>query len=326
MKIIDFLAWCTIVVAPLYSPAQTAATRRPEPIIDMHMHAPNGPRKSSAGKPMPAFSYANAPARPPPLYTEPGSILRGTLEKMAKHNIVLGYVSDQPVNVFRWAEAAPDRFFVSAGVLLGIPVAIFESDHVQKLREAILAGKYRGIGEIAAQYHGIAPNDPKLEPYFALAVELDVPVLLHMGGLGARDRPRFRSAQGRSTLLEDVLVKHRKLRIYIENASYPYFDEIVAIMTQYPNVYADLSTITWLIPRSAFHRYLRALVDSGLGDRLMFGSDQMNWPEAIDWAVDAIESADFLTPEQKRDIFYNNAARFLRLSEAEIARHHGRSE
>jgi hypothetical protein len=42
-----------------------------------------------------------------------------------------------------------------------------------------------------------------------------------------------------------------------------------------------------------------------------------------DWAVDAIESADFLTPEQKRDIFYNNAARFLRLSEAEIARHHG---
>jgi hypothetical protein len=29
-----------------------------------------------------------------------------------------------------------------------------------------------------------------------------------------------------------------------------------------------------------------------------------------------------LTPAQKRDIFYNNAARFLRLSKEEIARHH----
>jgi hypothetical protein len=27
--------------------------------------------------------------------------------------------------------------------------------------------------------------------------------------------------------------------------------------------------------------------------------------------------------QQKRDILYNNAARFLRLSDAEIARHHG---
>ena len=97
-------------------------------------------------------------------------------------------------------------------------------------------------------------------------------------------------------------------------------------MTQYPNVHADLSTISWLISRPAFHRYLRALVESGLGDRLMFGSDQMNWPEAIDWAIEAFESAEFLTPQQKRDIYYNNAARFLRLSDAEIARHHGRSE
>jgi hypothetical protein len=48
----------------------------------------------------------------------------------------------------------------------------------------------------------------------------------------------------------------------------------------------------------------------------MFGSDQMLWPEMIGKAIEAIEAADFLTAEQKRDIFYNNAARFLRLSDA----------
>jgi len=47
----------------------------------------------------------------------------------------------------------------------------------------------------------------------------------------------------------------------------------------------------------------------------MFGSDQMYWPETIEMAVKAIESAPFLTDEQKRDIFYNNAAKFLQLDE-----------
>ena len=56
----------------------------------------------------------------------------------------------------------------------------------------------------------------------------------------------------------------------------------------------------------------------------MFGSDQMQWPEAIDDAVEAIEAAPFLSDEQKRDIFYNNAARFLRLTNEEIAAHHDR--
>jgi hypothetical protein len=39
----------------------------------------------------------------------------------------------------------------------------------------------------------------------------------------------------------------------------------------------------------------------------------MGWPAAIGLAVEAIDSAPFLTADQKRDIFYNNAARFLKL-------------
>jgi len=46
---------------------------------------------------------------------------------------------------------------------------------------------------------------------------------------------------------------------------------------------------------------------------LMFGSDLTEWPEAIGLGIERIQSATYLTNEQKRDIFYNNAARFLRL-------------
>jgi len=35
-----------------------------------------------------------------------------------------------------------------------------------------------------------------------------------------------------------------------------------------------------------------------------------------------MEDAPFLSPQQKRNIFYNNAARFLRLSKEQVAEHH----
>jgi predicted TIM-barrel fold metal-dependent hydrolase len=55
---------------------------------------------------------------------------------------------------------------------------------------------------------------------------------------------------------------------------------------------------------------------AGLGTRILFGSDQMYWPEAIGMAVDAVEAAPFLTPAERRAIFYGNAVRFLRLEPA----------
>lgn len=50
----------------------------------------------------------------------------------------------------------------------------------------------------------------------------------------------------------------------------------------------------------------------------------MVWPELIEISIAILEQAPFLSEEQKRDILYNNAARFLHLSEEDIARHHGK--
>jgi uncharacterized protein len=109
------------------------------------------------------------------------------------------------------------------------------------------------------------------------------------------------------------MVSHPKLRIFVENTGYPYLEDMIAMMYQYPQLYGDVSTITWIIPRSAFYDYLKRLIAAGLGKRLMFGSDQLSWPEMIGEGIESIEKADFLTDEQKRDILYNNAVTFLRM-------------
>ncbi len=275
------------------------------PIIDMHLHAhhPDVP----AGTP--------ALCRPEPCRGEGPAIatsaesLQKTLEAMRRYNIVKGFLSGPDLEtVGEWVAAAPDRFIASPFILeAGRPSP-------ELLRREYRAGRLAGMGEIATQLNGLAPNDPRLEPYFALAEELDIPVLIHVAGIGPY-LPGFRSSAGVPQLLEEVLVRHPKLRVYVENAGYPYLGEMIAMMYQYPQLYADLSTITWVIPRSAFYDYLQALVRAGLGKRLMFGSDQMRWPEVIGKAVAAIEEAEFLSEGQKRDIFYNNAVRFLRLED-----------
>jgi predicted TIM-barrel fold metal-dependent hydrolase len=100
------------------------------------------------------------------------------------------------------------------------------------------------------------------------------------------------------------------------HGGWPYLEETIAVLFMYPQVYTDLGAIDWALPRPEFHSYLGALVRAGFTKRVMFGSDQMYWPEAIGMAIEAIESASFLSPSDKRDIFYNNAVRFLQLEQA----------
>jgi predicted TIM-barrel fold metal-dependent hydrolase len=280
------------------------ANERP-PIIDMHHHAALPPHAVAPGAP--------ALCRPEPCTGEGGATVdhqetrKKTLAAMDRYNIVRAFLSGvDPAIVQEWVAAAPGRFIAAPFILRpGQPPA-------EALRRDLAAGRLAGVGEIATQLSGIAPNDPALEPYFALAEERDVPVLIHTLGIGPY-LPSFRVGAGNPVLLEDVLVRHPKLRLFVENAGYPYRGEMIAMMTQYPRLHADVSTITWVIPRAAFYDHLEALVRAGLGKRLMFGSDQMRWPDKIGEGIEAIEKAPFLTPEQKRDILYHNAARFLRM-------------
>jgi predicted TIM-barrel fold metal-dependent hydrolase len=121
--------------------------------------------------------------------------------------------------------------------------------------------------------------------------------------------------------LEDVLVKYPNVKLHIMHGGWPYVEDLKALMYAHPNVYIDLAVVNWILPQEEFNAYLKSLVSAGFGDRIMYGSDQMTWPEVISVGIETINNADFLTLEQKEDIFYDNAAKFLGLTKEEIDKH-----
>jgi predicted TIM-barrel fold metal-dependent hydrolase len=49
----------------------------------------------------------------------------------------------------------------------------------------------------------------------------------------------------------------------------------------------------------------------GFGKRILFGSDQMVWPEATAQAIARFRTAPYLSDAQRRDILFNNAVRLF---------------
>jgi len=282
-------------------PAMAAGTALHEPVIDMHLHALWW---------QPGMVEPLTGLRAPKTEAE---LQKGTLDALNRYNIVKAVTSG--TFAAHYKAAAPDRVIAGWGVgsVLGEPIPTDEAT----LR-ALLADKhYEAIAELAAQYDGYAPNDPALEPYFAVAEAMDIPLGIHVG-LGPPGAPyigfaKYRMALGNPLSLEEVLVHHPRLRLYVMHAGWPMIDQMLGLLYAHPQVYVDVAVIDWVLPRPEFHAYLRRLVQAGFGKRIMFGSDQMMWPDSIGQAIAAIDSARFLTPAQKRDIFCNNAARFLRV-------------
>jgi len=313
----------------------------PLPVIDMHLHASaadaNGPPPLAMCTPFLALARdgretwprlfmeaQKKPACPDPVWspaTDEG-VMNETVAILRRRNII-GVVSGSLDRVHSWRSAAHDRIIPALGFQLGP-----ESPSPDAIARLHADGQFVVLGEVTNQYVGIPPGDPAFEPYLAVAEKSDIPVGIHIG-TGPPGAPylgfeRYRAALHSPLLLEDVLVRHPALRVYIMHAGWPMLENLLALLWAHPQVHVDVGGISWALPRAEFHRFLQRIVDAGFGARVLFGSDQMVWPGLIERAIDAVESAGFLTERQKRDILYNNAARFLRLSDAQIAAHHGR--
>jgi hypothetical protein len=320
-----------LLIAAGIASAQTPANPRP-PVIDVHVHTlccfPGA-------QPMcpfnPQFLAADPRVKADPIgwakqdctglleaSKTPDEYMKAVLAELDRLNVTAVVMGDQ-ASVKKWKDAAPNRIIPATS----FDAAWFGNKYVpvEDLRTAFTKGGFQVMGEVALQYQGISPSDPSVDPYFALAEELDIPVGIHMGtgGSGRANifMPKFRGSMGNPLLLEDVLARHPKLRLWIMHAGYPMIEELLTLLQANAYVYVDVAGLIWSYPLKEVHAYIQRIVEAGFEDRVMFGTDQLVWPKLMATSIGVIENATYLSPQQKRDILYNNAARFLRLNKAE---------
>jgi predicted TIM-barrel fold metal-dependent hydrolase len=298
------------------------------PVIDVHVHAMDesfpggGPMCPNEAKFLASdpktkeapFGWDIESCTPKLHPAEKGQYLKDMKAEMERLNVTVVVFGDE-AGVKKWQEAMPGRVIpgtsFSEGMNPGARVAL------DKLRQEFTTGGFKVMGEIGLQYEGLSPSDPSVDKYFALAEELDIPVAIHMGtgGSGRANitTPKFRGSMGNPLLLEELLARHPKLRVQVMHAGYPMIENMLTLLQANSHVYVDVAGLIWSYPLREVNRYIERLVDAGFEDRVMFGTDQMEWPKLMAYSISIIQNADYLSPEEKRDILYNNAARFLRL-------------
>ena len=126
------------------------------------------------------------------------------------------------------------------------------------LRRLVTTGAVKVLGEIGIQYVGIEPNDPRMTPYWGLAEELDLPVAIHLGegypGAPYLGDPAYRARLGSPFLLEEVLVRYPKLRLYVMHYGSPLVDEMISVLYTHPQLYVDIGGNQLLTyPREYFY-------------------------------------------------------------------------
>ncbi len=221
----------------------TAAQR--EPIIEVHMHAlaadAQGPPPLAMCTPFPEYrawdpatpygdlfiATYKKPACADPIWSPAtdDELMNQTVAIAERRNIV-GVLSGAAARVAAWVKANPRRFIRGLSFQLGDK----DTPSPAALRAMHARGELQVLGEVTSQYAGIQPDDPRMEPYWALAEELDIPVGIHIGtgppGAIYLGVAGYRARMHSALTIEEVIVKHAKLRVYIMHAGYPMIDDL----------------------------------------------------------------------------------------------------
>ncbi len=292
----------------------------PQPVIDMHRHAPLAT----------AFEADKGPSE--------------MLTNMEEHNVVLSVVSiTSPAQAQNWRTGTSGSFIL--GAMMPCPqdlAARFDCfpetaglPDLDWLRESIQSGLIGAFHEMMFNYDGTPPDSPKMAPYWALAEELGVPVGVHSWsgpppGRSIRANPdccpNYDGEMGNPEALRAVLDRHPDLKIWLQhvgsdgNRMPELWTQTLDLLASYPNVYVDLSITNSMLPIAAYEDGLSRLIEAGFANRIMLGSDNV----PLELILSRMNKIEGLSDEQRAAIRYENAAKFLNLDLATRRKHRQR--
>lgn len=171
------------------------------------------------------------------------------------------------------------------------------------LREYMRQGPIYGL-KLYPSYQFFYPDEARIYPIYAACVELDIPVLLH---IGSSVLPGTRLEYCDPVHLDGVAVDFPELTIVMAHGGRGlWYDACALLARQHPNVYID---VAGLVP-SRLPEHFPGL--EALARKMVFGSDWPAMPKSVKHNVDVISGLG-LAEDTLAGLLHGNAAGILGL-------------
>jgi predicted TIM-barrel fold metal-dependent hydrolase len=210
-------------------------------------------------------------------------------------------------------DATRDRRHIR--VVAGLGFATLSPAVLDGLRADLRIGSICGL-KLYPGYEPFFPNDPALDPVYALAEEFHVPVMVHSGDTFT---PKGKLKYAHPLQIDEVAVDHPGVDFIICHLGNPWIRDCMEVVYKNRNVYTDISGLVLGDFTDRFESFMRKQLQEMLEygvepDKVLFGTD---WPLAsMESYLEFIEELS-IPERERRKIMWENAARLFKLSAAD---------
>ncbi|HEU0052928.1 MAG TPA: amidohydrolase family protein [Longimicrobium sp.] len=202
------------------------------------------------------------------------------------------------------------------GVIAAATAEMVRAGDYSALRELVRTRPVKAL-KLYPGYVPVALTDERMRPFYELAEEADLPVMIHTGDTYERSsRVRF----AHPLAVDDVAVEFRRVRFVMAHMGNPWFLDAAEVVYKNDNVFGDVSGLTLGAFEPRFAAFARTKLNEAVAfindpTKLMFGTD---WPIAeLGSYLRFVETLE-LTDEEREGMMWRNAARVFRIDTAAL--------
>jgi predicted TIM-barrel fold metal-dependent hydrolase len=197
------------------------------------------------------------------------------------------------------------------GVIAAATAEMVQQGDYEPLRALIESRPVKAL-KLYPGYVPVALTDPLMRPFYELAEETGLPVMIHTGDTYERSsRVRF----AHPLAVDDVAVEFRGVSFVMAHMGNPWFLDAAEVVYKNDNVFGDVSGLTLGAFQPRFAGVMRARLNEAVAfindpTKLMFGTD---WPIAeLGSYLRFVETLE-VTDEEREGLLWRNAARVFRI-------------
>lgn len=203
------------------------------------------------------------------------------------------------------------REIPSMHVVAGISYQSYKERDLRELSDFLREGQVKGL-KLYPGYEPFYPHDPRCRVLYDLALEFDVPVMIHSGDTYA---PKGRVRYAHPLHIDDVAVDFPDLKLVICHVGNPWIRDCMEVVYKNKNVHADISGLVLGDFTERFETFMvgqvkEMILYAGDPHYLLYGTD---WPICRMRTYLKFVRGLGLPAHHEEQILWKNADRLFRL-------------